>query len=356
MAVPVIFVMVALLVSFMLPPKYEATATLTSTDPSGMVGYDALLSTVIPIANEVALEESENVEIDVAAPVTNASVAAARAISITASGRNADECIAAANETAQIVKEKASDVFQQLSDEFEDDQTKKRDLVIEALGASVDPTTRALLESIMRDNHYAHCTFTVTDATKAETSGLSVAEIILVAGFMGLFVSICMVLLIDAKKMPIKSNSEVSSRFDYPVLSYPGVGHEGDRIWTGIRFTLDRDPSSIAIVPVGRGEASCVACLLSSTMSDAGSIALAVDNVTSCNTSERNGLDNVQIIECLPLSDGVEAAYAAKKVDATIICARLWKDSMRDLARTCEELVFAGGEIIGIVLLSSDNR
>lgn len=69
--------------------------------------------------------------------------------------------------------------------------------------------------------------------------------------FAGLFVAICLIVLIDILKTPIKSKSDIEAAADLPVIGTIPNRVRGERLLANIRFICDEPPSTIAVVPVG---------------------------------------------------------------------------------------------------------
>lgn len=65
-----------------------------------------------------------------------------------------------------------------------------------------------------------------------------------------------------------------------------------------------------------------------------------------------SGYDDVVLSACAPLTGDVQSAYVAHNADVTVVVAKQWKDSMKQLAATLQELSLAQANVAGIALIN----
>ena len=325
--------------------EYVASSTLVANDPSGLVSSDVLVSTAAPIAQNEACEigRENDVEIEVESPVAGSIADKARSLTFTVTGKNREVCEAAANEVAQRSADSASAVFSELDKDLDEKQAEKRDLALEVLGKE-DPNARALINTIVSDVDYSHCTFTVGETAVKTTGGVS-SKLIAISLLVGIFLAFGLIVLIDMMRRPIMSRDGVEAISDLPILTWPEASEEGARLWANICFACDDAPSSVAIVPV-KSEVAVTAAdeLCDAIRQDGREVALRENGLAGLD----RGSVSVGIFK--PLSESVSTAYGAREAEVTVLCARLWKDDLTTLSATLKELAFSGAHVVGIAL------
>lgn len=298
--VPVICVVLTILVLLVAPPTYVAQATLLTNGDIALIGGYA--------QNEAATFSQNDIT------VTSETDVAYRTITVEAEGKDYGGCIAAVN---AAVLAAAADYRQ------------------------VDTTSAV----------------TTNEATTAESLTPSIPKTALVAFFVGLFLAVFIVVLIDMVKAPIKSRSDVESTAELPVIGTIPDLDRGERLLANIRFSSDDPITTIAVVPTGLTGATLTCAELTSAFEHSG---VPVSRIPGNPHAE--GFNHVPmpgivtIVECAPLSEGMGAVYIAKEADLTVLCVNEWSDSKKTLANVVEELTFAQANIAGAVLLTGKMR
>ncbi len=294
---PIVCALVAALVCVLMPATYEAKATLITNGDIALAGGYA--------QNEAATYSQNGIEVSAKTDTSSKSV------TITAEGGDYGGTIAAANATV--------------------------------LAAAED--CRAASDK---------AAVSVSEATLAQSSSPSIPKMALVALLAGLFLAVCIVVIIDMMKTPIKSKEDIEEASGLPVLGTIPNRDRGERLIANIRFLDDEKPSTIAVVPIGLTGATTTCAELASAFERAG---YAVSRTKGSAHAQGLGvkvLPNVlSIIECPSLIEGMGAAYIAHEADLTILCAHEWNDSRTALSQVTEELKFAKANVGGVVLLTS---
>lgn len=333
-----------------IPSKYEATATLTSTDPSGNVTADVLMSTVTPIAQQVATETASGVSVTVEGPKSGATAAEQRVLTFSAVGGNPDDCVGAVNAAAQETAARVAVIFLEL----EDNQSTKRESALEILGdvGEDDPRTEALLEAIIIDREYSHCNFIVSEAMEAERKGLSASKLALVAFFGGLVLCIAAIIVFDLIKRPIKTREDIEAYDDLPLLSWPLPAGEGEMLWVNLLAKTDELPCEVALVPLSEGGSLEIANALCTAARSHGVKAELTTNegetAPSVSATKPEGL---RVIACRPINLDASTVYCIRDAEAVVVCARLWRDGLDSLDDVLRELETSGVRPVGIALL-----
>lgn len=331
-------------------PKYEAAATLTSTDPSGNVTADVLMSTVTPIARQVAAEATSGVSVTVEGPKSGATAAEQRVITFLAAGDNADDCVGAANAAAQETASRVAAIFLEL----EDNQSTKRESALEILGdvGEDDPRTEALLEAIIIDREYSHCDFIVSEATEAERKGLSASKLSLVAFLGGLVLCIAAVIVFDLIKRPIKAREDIEAHGDLSLLSWPLPAGEGEVLWANLLAKTGEFPCEVALVPLSEdGSLEIAKALCAAARNHGVGAELTINKGEGAPSALAEKPELLRVIACRPINLDASTIYCVRDAGVVIVCARLWRDGLGTLEDVLEELETAGVRPDGIALL-----
>ena len=296
-AVPVVCVVITAVIALVAPQDYEAKSTLLTNGDVSLVGGYA--------QSEAEAFSQNGIEVSTATDV------AYRTTTVIVEGNDRDACIAAANAT---VRAAAEDVH------------------------AVAP-------------EYAIST---NEAATAENVSPSILKLMLIALLVGLFLSLCVVILIDAIKKPIKSKSEVETLLGLPVIGMIPNRDRGERLLANVRFSSDETPTSVAIVPAGLTGATLACAELANAFEHSGTAVCRVKGNPHAESIGNVSLPGiVSIVECSPISEGMGAVYIAKEADMTILCIREWLDSRKALTSIAEELKFAKANTIGAIFLTS---
>lgn len=177
-------------------------------------------------------------------------------------------------------------------------------------------------------------------ATLAQEANYSSAgnllKYLLVAVFAGLFVSVCILVVFDMARRSVKTPEGAQEVVGLPVLEILPAKN-GERLLANVRFSLTyageeaRDQaSSVLVVPSGEAAAADAACALLRE-------AAAAEGA------------KFEVRQAEPFSQGMAAAYAARDVDAVVVTASQWTDTLPQLESTVAELRLAGAQLAGIV-------
>lgn len=236
--------------------------------------------------------------------------------------------------------------------------TSYRTVVIEAEGkdyggciAAANATVLAAANDYRSANNQV--SITTNEATYAESTSPSIPKTALIALLAGLFVAVCVVVVIDVVKMPIKSRNDIEAASNLPVIGTIPTRDRGERLLANIRLG-DGQPATIAVVPVGLTGGTLTCAELASAFENVGTAVTRIKGNPHAQSLSAIALPEiVTIVECAPLSEGMGAVYIARDADVTILCASEWRDSRKALANVVEELQFAKANIGGVVFILS---
>lgn len=300
-ALPIIFAVVALAYSFFIQASYTATANFIT---NGDLAFAQGLA-----SKEATSYAKSGVQISCSSQSSN------KQVTISATGSDATQCIEAANTVANNAVS----------------QYKSSSSSVIAI---------------------------VTEATSAVRNTPSPLRVAATAFALGLFVAICIVVLIDIAKAPIKSREDAENACELPVLGTGTSVEDGDRILANLQFACGKRPSTIAVVPIGQADSAVVI---------SNELVNALER-SSVRTRIVKGLpharkfkvsvpeDAAVVVCCPPLAAGAGASYIASSSDATVLCVTEWTDSKRQLLATMRELELAKANIAGLAYLPEDKE
>lgn len=296
-ALPLVCVLCSVAVVAIAPATYIAKATLLTNGDIALAGGFA--------QSEAAVYSKNGIQ------VTSSADTALRTITIAAEGDDYGGCIAAANATVIA----AGEDYQRVNDQV---------------------------------------SVSVNEATSADTTSLGIFKTAVIALFIGFFIAICALLIIDMIRTPIKSKTDIESASGLPVLGVIPNRDRGERLLANIRFLGDEPPTSIAVIPVGLTGGALTCAELTSAFEHAGvPVSRIKGNPHAEGFSSVPMLGVISIVECSPLSEGMGALYIAKETDVTILCVSEWRDSRKVLSSIVEELKFVKANLGGAVFLTS---
>ena len=300
-ALPIIFAVVALAYSFFIQVSYTATANFIT---NGDLAFAQGLA-----SKEATSYAKSGVQISCSSQSSN------KQVTISATGSDATQCIEAANTVANNAV----------------NQYKSSSSSVIA---------------------------TVTEATSAVRNTPSPLRVAATAFALGLFVAICIVVLIDIAKAPIKSREDAENACELPVLGTGTSVEDGDRILANLQFACGKRPSTIAVVPIGQADS---AVIISKELVNALERSSVRTRIVKGSPHARKFKvsvpdDAAVVVCCPPLAAGAGASYIANSSDATVLCVTEWTDSKRQLLATMRELELAKANLAGLAYLPEDKE
>lgn len=195
----------------------------------------------------------------------------------------------------------------------------------------------------------------IQDVSVSESGNSFNAKTLLITLLIGLFISICAVLIIYVFKKPILTKEQIESETGFPVISEIPRKQDpivGEKLLANTRFAKqNNDVQSITVLPVGdKTESRRVAELILEAYRSEGNSAGEIVEAEE-RFSDADILSGFVVVECEPLSSEISGAYASQKTDVTVVVAKEWKGSLTLLNEALEELRLANATIAGVVLL-----
>lgn len=338
----------ALLSMLVVPARWEASATITASDPSGTVPTSSLVAVVNSLVqDEAAAYSSEDAPIQVTVKIDTA--LASQPITITAEGSDEGECVHLANSIATKATADASALFANLEKINQEGRADLKSLSDASDVAGV--LSGSLLQEVIgTDRTFEYCSFLVNEAIYGKESGFGTAMLTLLGLAGGLLVSLLVVTGIDLVKRPVTGRGDIEEVTTLPVLSSSFSDSDDERLWTNISFVSDEPLQSLCLVPLASDSASSVANnLVAAAVASGTSASLFAVHDGFC-TENLEG-DGLTVALCPPISSDVAALYCAHKAQATVVVVRAWKDSLRDLVNALQELNGIKAQVLGIALI-----
>lgn len=189
-------------------------------------------------------------------------------------------------------------------------------------------------------------------ATVSQDSAWVKPGYILVSLLVGLVVAFCILVLIDMVRRPVLSRESVEEQEHLSFFGDCPDGANGTRLLANLRFSLaDEECFTVCLVPLSaKSRSDAVAnALEAAAREDGGHDALPLRFMPSADASLSASREAITVMDSVPLSADINAAYAAQKAGITILVVREWVDTMKDLEATVEQLKRAHANLAGFI-------
>lgn len=348
-AVVAVFIVAGAMISLtVVPPIYEAEATVTVSDPSGSVSTSNMLAIASSIAHSEAFEK-EDAENDLEVIIEAGTPSAPQLLSIKVQSPSEEKSITTANMLASSVAEKTEILFSDLQNLYESSLTDLSVLNDAEDVASV--LSGSLIQEMLGSGKtFEFCSFLVNEADEAESAGLSLIMMIVVSFFVGVLASIVLVVAIDSARCPLRGKEDITAISGLPIVEGASGKDWGERVWVNMALSdLPSPLESVCIVPIGSNEASeCTDALRSSFETLANG-----DCATIFRSSCWCEKENPTVFSCNPLCESSMGVLKASDASAAVVCVRLWRDSRKALKEALSQLRRARTTLVCIVVFSN---
>lgn len=307
---------------FVLKPQYEATSSIIVMDPSGSVSTTTLTTVVNDCVAQYGSAEGDS---SIASSVGTG--AKSQTVSITVEESLPEEAIRVANQAAQYAAEEAQNYFDSLEE--------RRQKVLVEDNSVVDGSNESLFIQQQSERSYAFCDFIAKDATGASAAGMGVAKGTAIGFLFGFCVALCALVARLIRRTPVVSKSSLGGMVGCaPVLQVAENGGGGDRLWAMLEFGVDAPISSVALLPVDKANTE--------SLSNALAAAARSDRQVPTPT----------FVACSAWCQSSAGAVSLHDADTTVVCVKRWRDSVRDVAATLNELSYMKVSVGAIALIS----
>lgn len=307
--------------------QFSAEAVLTISDPTNTVSSAELLPTAQAIATNI-ISQIEDGEVS----IEQSKDAAQRSITFTVEAGTEKNSMDIANDIARRTAEETAMLLRETADryreEFRSDVVDELETVASSL--SILETNKAVaLDTVA---------FTVNDATKGvERSGM---RYVIIGILLGLFLSVCMMIVFDSIKRPVKNSESLSRATALPVLATGSPGRISDKVWANIQFEVGGVPQSVCLIPAGKASIPAVYDALKKTI--------------LVGTGSAGPVHNVEIRVSEALSESIAGAFDARRSDITVVVVSRWSDSVDCVVDAINELKLARANRVGLVLVDGE--
>ena len=253
--------------------------------------------------------------------------AKSQTVSITVEESLPEEAIRVANQAAQYAAEEAQNYFDSLEE--------RRQKVLVEDNSVVDGSNESLFIQQQSERSYAFCDFIAKDATGASAAGMGVAKGTAIGFLFGFCVALCALVARLIRRTPVVSKSSLGGMVGCaPVLQVAENGGGGDRLWAMLEFGVDAPISSVALLPVDKANTE--------SLSNALAAAARSDRQVPTPT----------FVACSAWCQSSAGAVSLHDADTTVVCVKRWRDSVRDVAATLNELSYMKVSVGAIALIS----
>lgn len=318
--------------------NYTATATLTVTDSTALLGTTSLSNLM------GALAQNQIADLEDGATGAATSDPATQSIIFTVTAGSGEAAVAAVNDVAT----RTADAVKESLNEQADNYLSTVDQVGGGPSADEVATASSGVTTADRVAALRSCVFTISEAKQAVASASSGVMKYAAVGFVGgLFLIICVLALLDSVRRPIKGKADIAEVTDLPVLMAGNSAKDGERLWANIQFSV-ADPQSVCVLPVtGDARRDISSLIAQAARVKCASKREGAESVGLVNASS----DTLAVVGYASLSESIAGACAARDADATVVVVRLWEDHLACLRDTLSELQLARANVIGIALV-----
>lgn len=198
----------------------------------------------------------------------------------------------------------------------------------------------------------------VIEASEVSVARDNYSDIIkypLVAFLVGVFIAVCLLVIIDVVRRPIKNVMDVQAEYEIAYIGSLPDSDRGRRLFANFRFAsscFGNESRQWCLIPLGKiDDARTVANALEMG-ADLDGVPLKV-----VQSEESDSLtDLLSIVYCNNLKEDINGVYAARKCDQVFIVIHAWKDSLKGLAFAIHELSMANVRITGFVFIDGDKN
>ena len=316
--------------------NYTATATLTVTDPTALLGTTSLSNLMDALAqNQVANLEDGTTATAKSDPST-------QSITFTVTGGSEEAAVTAANNAVEKTADAVKESLNEQADNYLDavDRTGEGSSAGEGVSASSGTTTTDRVAALRS------CAFTISEAKQAVASASSGVMKYAAVGLVGgLFLVICALALMDSMRRPIKSKADIAGVTDLPVLVDGNTAKDGERLWANIQFSV-ADPQSVCVIPISGPARKDISSLIVRA-ADGACTAASGGLANSVNAAS----EALVVVDCASLNEEIAGACVARGADATVVVVRPWNDRVACLRDALSELQLAQAHVVGIALV-----
>lgn len=298
--------------------NFSAMCSLAVSDTIGSLSPNDLNLLLYSVARNVVAEaNSEGVEVGIEPESTQPVV-------FKAFGGSEVEAIEAANAIADQTAERVRETLYSQADTLKGEADKA---VSEGsdFGQDAAYAKAGALES---------CVFTVSTTTEdlTEAGTMRVLKFAAFGMTAGLFITMLVLVLLDAAKSPIKSRNDIARLTDLPIVNGWG-GENGARLACATVLTVsEKRPVKI--------------CLVGDQVFESDFHELFEEALY-----EEDDCAGSILMSAPPFSESSNGFYAARQSDATLVCVKCWCSTASSLLFTLGELKLAEAKTVGIVLV-----
>lgn len=167
-----------------------------------------------------------------------------------------------------------------------------------------------------------------------------------------LLIAACIIIAIYMIRRPIIRKEDIEESFAINTMIPKSADTDfGDRLMANIRFATSQDVRQICIVPIQ--EEAAARKVSEALCASLKSEDLKVEQLHPAEAlAGRDAPDEsgYEVVDCDSVSASTDTLYASQQADAVVLVAVLWKDSMKELARSVEELNLAKAKLALCVL------
>ncbi|MEY8313897.1 hypothetical protein [Adlercreutzia muris] len=322
---------------------YSAKTSIVTSEPTGVLSSSGVQSLLESVARDTVADVDYDPDL-----ISLTSDANSQEIVFSVRGPGAAEALEIANGLVDTTTESARATLRGIADSYQAGVAESESLI------GGDPTEFAPgVSTADRIAALNSVYISVTNAFMAEDTRIKgFFKFCLVGVLGGAVAAICVVVLLDSLKRPIRDAQEAREVAKVPILSTNDRANFAERMLMDIQFLMPDGLESVCLLSLGSKQD--VLDALHHSLSAGISCSVADSDEGAQDGIQRLSWGGVVVNICPSISCCTESARIANSCDATVIAVRLWSDSVDSLKKELQELDVARANLVGLIILGSE--
>lgn len=322
---------------------YVARASIVVSEPTGVLSSSGVTSLFESIAQDTVANAGYEPDL-----ISLTNEANSQEIAFSVQGPSAAETLEIANSLVDATVKSARAALQGIADSYQAGVAESESLI------GGDPTEFAPgVSTADRIAALDSVYVSVTNASTAEDIRIkSLFKFCLVGVLGGVISAICVVVLLDSLKRPVRGAQEACEIAKVPILSTSNYADFAERMLMNVQFLMPGSFENVCVLSLGSRQ-DALDALRRSLSADVSCL------VGDSDEGVRRGIQellwgDVTVKVCSSISCCAESAKIANSCDATVLAVRLWVDSVDNLKKELQELEVARANLVGLIILGSE--
>lgn len=322
---------------------YSAKTGIVASEPTGVLSSSGVMSLLESVARNTMADAGYDPDL-----ISLVNDSNGQEIGFIVRGSSAAETLEVANGLVDTTAGSTRATLRSIADNYQEGVTESESLI------GGDPTEFAPgVSTADRIAALDSVYISVTNASMAENTQIKgFFKFCLVGALGGVVVAICVVVLVDLLKRPIRGAQEACEIAKAPILGANNHADFVERVLMNIQFLVPGDLESVCILSLNSKQ-DALNALRCSLLAE--TFCSAVDSDESIRSeTQKLSWGRVVVSVCPSISCCAESAKIANSCDATVLAVRLWSDSVDSLKKELQELGVARANLVGLIVMGAE--